>query len=672
MSAAAEGPGRKLLAALAAFSVLSLAPLLLLTGKVSTMPLPDCHVGGDPALIELATRRAMAGSQLTGPCSGLDLCQPGPALLYLLAPLYSLSGDKHLSFWVTVTALNTACLFAVFWLGRRLRSWWAAAWIALVLSLYALYLGPDVLSSPWHPYVTILPLAFSVVALAGVVSGSVLLLPVAAAAATLCVQSNLGCTPAVAATWMTALGLCLLRYRRSRPGARVAVALLVTGAALTLLWLPPLLEGHLSGIMSAPGDGEGAGISAAVPLVARQASAFLLSPLGASADETLGPVQTVVAQVLTAVQVILLVAGIRYSRGRARSPGSALCALGLALLVAATISAATDTGGVPELMTWISACGPLNAVAIAIALVPVTAGRSRTSARTGAWIMLAALIASTGAGFNSTLHSSDDRSIRRRLNDRDQRGYQHLSHAALRALDQVDGNTVKLRNAGAGTYSSLAALWLALDKAEYTTLVDCRCCSSAVQDRWRPSGMVDLAVCRGAPCEEIAASPLARLVAESNGVQLYLSRLEPWPRNGLLPALPLFDTYIINGFQPCHPRMQGKGRWSRGSASRLVLPLAPGQGYRLEITAHPARMPGRTQELCADLNGEPLGCVEMSQKLETYTFEIPAATVAGHNLLQLRYAYTVIPSKIRDSQDNRLLAVRFRRIAAVPADQAGA
>ena len=120
---------------------------------------------GDTALLELSVRDVGSHVPLLGPYSRYHWHHPGPLLFDWLAVPYRLLGSN-------ARALNQGSLLTaaiaigvVAWVVHRRGGTPLVAWSMVVAGLLIWAVGPDVVRSPWNPWITVLPL-LAVVALA--------------------------------------------------------------------------------------------------------------------------------------------------------------------------------------------------------------------------------------------------------------------------------------------------------------------------------------------------------------------------------------------------------------------------------------------------------------------------------------------------------------------------
>lgn len=158
---------------------------------------------------------------------------PGPMSFWVLWPLYRLFGGSAWALQVSTAALQAAAVVTAVWLGFRRGGTAVALGVAAVTAVLVDAYGPRVLTEPWNPYLPVLWWLVLLLAVWSVVDGDVRLLPLAAVAGALCMQTH-----------SPYLGLVVgLGAFAALAAARADRRWLLVGAAVTVvLWLPPLVE----------------------------------------------------------------------------------------------------------------------------------------------------------------------------------------------------------------------------------------------------------------------------------------------------------------------------------------------------------------------------------------------------------------------------------------------
>lgn len=193
---------------------------------------------------------------LVGAFSRLGANHPGPAPFYVLAVPYRLLGSHPWALLAGAALVNAACLaLAVRIAGRQGRVGAAVLVSALALACTS-RLEVDFLRDPWNPHLALAPFLLAVVATWAVATGSRRSLPVAAAAASFCLQAHVGYAllVAVLAGWWVA---GVVRHRhQGRAWRRPLVA---TAVVLGVMWALPVAqhavgdEGNLGRIVAEAG-----------------------------------------------------------------------------------------------------------------------------------------------------------------------------------------------------------------------------------------------------------------------------------------------------------------------------------------------------------------------------------------------------------------------------------
>jgi hypothetical protein len=201
---------------------------------------------GDDALLEAKVREVGHHLVLLGPYSRFQWHHPGPALFYALAAPYRLLGSGSFALNVSALLIAAASIALIGWLVWQRLGVTAVWWTSAVIGLYLWALGPDVLRTPWNPWITILPLLALVMLVWSALGGSFSAYPVAAALGTFLVQSHVG-FGALVGVLLVIGGVAVLTYgwrRRRDPFQlrRLLFAVLGTVAVLAVLWAPPVYQ----------------------------------------------------------------------------------------------------------------------------------------------------------------------------------------------------------------------------------------------------------------------------------------------------------------------------------------------------------------------------------------------------------------------------------------------
>lgn len=207
---------------------------------------------GDQAYFELHVRDIGHHPVQVGPFSRYGWSHPGPAMYYLLAPMYYLLGDASQSFAITTLTVNAGCVVAIALLVRRRVGTPSMLWTLAVLAVYLRVAGPLFVRDSWNPNLPVLPLALLVFLAWSACYGARWGVPFGAAIASFCVQSHIGFL--IAVLGVAAVPVVLLAWRLLRRQTRIGGVLsrwwlpLLLGLVVTVvMWLPPVSQ-QLTGI----------------------------------------------------------------------------------------------------------------------------------------------------------------------------------------------------------------------------------------------------------------------------------------------------------------------------------------------------------------------------------------------------------------------------------------
>ena len=156
-------------------------PLLLAAAYVVwSLPLSSRRSSlGDNATTELFTWHAAHGTLLEGARNHFSFQFPGPMPFYCMAPLYAACGANSNAIFAAAPLINLLAVWAaLFAVGRCADSAAALAW-TLVLAIYQAFVGPQVVASPFLPWLAQLPFVATLVLCAAVAMGRLGYLPAA-------------------------------------------------------------------------------------------------------------------------------------------------------------------------------------------------------------------------------------------------------------------------------------------------------------------------------------------------------------------------------------------------------------------------------------------------------------------------------------------------------------
>ena len=231
-----RGPLRWWIGAVAALVLVGLAVRLV----------PDTPAESDHAVTEILVLNVLHAQQAVGAYSRFGWNHPGPLYLQLLAPLYWLSGYRHLSVILTVAILNAGCLIALLAIVRRFGTGPGIFASAIVVLGVFLARMDGLLASSWNPHVGILPMALLVVCAAAAPDAPWLLAWVIALASFV-IQAHVGSALAAvviaaAATAMVAIDALTGARDRRRPRTSLIRTLGIAAGVGALLWALPLAD----------------------------------------------------------------------------------------------------------------------------------------------------------------------------------------------------------------------------------------------------------------------------------------------------------------------------------------------------------------------------------------------------------------------------------------------
>jgi hypothetical protein len=377
---------------------------------------PHIDWSDDRALTELAVRQAAHGRQLLGVGGRFGWRHPGPVWIYLLVPLYELSGHASWSLAVGALAIHVVMIGMAVGAATRSAGLRGAAVLSGLVAVYLASTGIGLWTNPWAGYAFTWPLlALVVVASIGmsdVRAGWAL--AGALAVGTLLVQTDVSTAVPVVTILAVATAVRLARFgtRRVFAGPRGAHTGAHSGAepvrsahtrgarrvrivdppavalfaAAALAWVPPLIQQFTT----SPGNmtllvrfaRQGAGGQSIRTALAAVGSALSVVPFGArwvlspelGPHLAPGPWWAVVLPIVYAA-AILGVAVVAYRRGRRWAAD--LAVVTLLALAAAVVSMSKVDGPINfYLLTWVSIL-PVPAVTSAVLALAPEATRRR-------------------------------------------------------------------------------------------------------------------------------------------------------------------------------------------------------------------------------------------------------------------------------------------------------
>ena len=196
------------------------------------------RASGDIALIELRVRGIGSHLELVGAYSRFGWFHPGPALFYLLALPFKLTGSTNISLPLAALVLNGACVVAIAFVARRRGGLPLTILTLLVVALLLHGCGPEFLRNPWNPYLGLLPMFLLVLVAWSATSGERWAMPVMVGLASLIVQAHAGFTLFVAAIVAVTAVWFVVATRGTDRGRVVLWSALV----LVAFWVLPVFE----------------------------------------------------------------------------------------------------------------------------------------------------------------------------------------------------------------------------------------------------------------------------------------------------------------------------------------------------------------------------------------------------------------------------------------------
>ena len=197
---------------------------------------------GDYAYTELLTRDVGSHPVLTGLYSRQEWNHPGPALFYLLALPYRLTGGASIGLHIGALIVNAAAIAGMALIARR-RGGAPLMLLALVgCALLVRSLGIEVVANPWNCYVAVLPFGLLLLLVWTMTCGERWALPVGAGVASFCVQTHVGYAPMAIPLVLWGGIWASVVARRAGVSRLLVRPFLLAGAVLVVMWLPPVID----------------------------------------------------------------------------------------------------------------------------------------------------------------------------------------------------------------------------------------------------------------------------------------------------------------------------------------------------------------------------------------------------------------------------------------------
>jgi hypothetical protein len=361
---------------------LTVSPLLFSASLIPSRGVYPYHCGDD-AILEIYTLHASHGTQMLGPYSRFQWNHPGPALFYVLLPLYKLSGQSTLSLYYGALVINVTAILAMMALTYKAAGAGLFYWTAMFLGVYMCNLEPRLLTSPWNPFVTILPFGLVIFLCAAFSQRGVRVLPALVVVATFVIQTHIEYLPNLSVVVLASFLFYGLRRNKgktaleSSQSKRPWVWFAASCFILAAMWMPPILEEvqHDSGNLTKlyrffVADREWHSFFEAIKTVSIRISAIppyswtLLPNLAIDRQRQF-------AIAIGVLQMLLLAVAYWTAMKQQKHYNSALCLLGAIGGCMALVSVISIAGHInPYLVLWVTLLGIINWCAIADTILP--------------------------------------------------------------------------------------------------------------------------------------------------------------------------------------------------------------------------------------------------------------------------------------------------------------
>ncbi len=222
----------------------TLLPFVVSAIRLATGAGSGYHPYADQGTIESLVRDVGHHWLLLGPFSRFGWFHPGPALYYLLALPYRLSGSSSGSLAFAALCINGGAVLGITLIARRR----GGLPLLLITSVFVLLLvrtlGAQFQRDPWNPYVTLLPFLLLLFVTWSIACGDRWALPVGAGVGSFLVQTHVGYVLVVTVVVIAGLvGLVVTERARDEEHRRSWwPTLAVTGAVLFVFWLPVAVQ----------------------------------------------------------------------------------------------------------------------------------------------------------------------------------------------------------------------------------------------------------------------------------------------------------------------------------------------------------------------------------------------------------------------------------------------
>jgi hypothetical protein len=168
----------------------------------------------------------------------------GPVSFYSMFPAYRLFGANSWALIVATAMLNWIAAAISLWIASRRGGTALVLTVSVLIVTLLIFLGPATVTRPWNPYLPVMWWLVFLFAAWSVLCDDIVLLPVAAFAATFCVQTHVSYVAVVTACTLLVVGHLVLSWRRAEGDERSRLTRWSAWTALfgAVLWLPPIYQ----------------------------------------------------------------------------------------------------------------------------------------------------------------------------------------------------------------------------------------------------------------------------------------------------------------------------------------------------------------------------------------------------------------------------------------------
>ena len=228
---------------------LTLLPFVVSAIRLAAGAGSGYHPYADQGTIESLVRDVGHHWLLLGPFSRFGWFHPGPALYYLLAVPYRLTGSSSGSLAFAALCINGGAVLGITLIARRR----GGLPLLLITSVFVLLLvrtlGAQFQRDPWNPYVTLLPFLLLLFVAWSIACADRWALPVGAGVGSFLVQTHVGYALVVTVVVIAGVvGLVVTERARHEECQRQSrwrswwPTLAITGAVLFVFWLPVAVQ----------------------------------------------------------------------------------------------------------------------------------------------------------------------------------------------------------------------------------------------------------------------------------------------------------------------------------------------------------------------------------------------------------------------------------------------